>query len=72
MPADKDLSASPGNIVVVMEPTQRRLRVVFNGEVVADTTDARVMYETHHVPVYYFPLCDVRMDLLEPTEHGST
>ena len=43
MPAHKELSASPGSSIVVMEPTLRRLRVVFNGEVVADSTDARVM-----------------------------
>ena len=72
MPAGKDPSAISHNSVVVMEPTQRRLRVVFNGEVIADSTAARVMYETHHLPVYYFPVSDVRMDLLEPTDHGST
>ena len=72
MPAHKELSASPGSSIVVMEPTRRRLRVVFNGEVVADSADARVMYETHHLPVYSFPVSNVRMDLLEPTDHGST
>ena len=70
MPTDEDLNAlSP---TVVMKPAPRRMRVVFSDEVIADSTNARVMYETHHPPVYYFPVSDVRMDLLEPTNHGST
>lgn len=57
---------------VAVEPTARRLRVMFAGEVIADSTDARLMFETGHRPVYYFPVSDVRMDLLVPTDHGST
>ena len=45
---------------------------MFNGEVIADSTDARLMFETGHRPVYYFPVSDVRMDLLTSTDHGST
>jgi len=55
-----------------MKPATRRLRVLFNDETIADSTNALVMCETHHPPVYYFPLRDVRMDLLEPTDYGST
>ena len=57
---------------VAVEPTARRLRVMFNGEVIADTTNARLMFETGHRPVYYLPMSDVRMDLLKSTDHGST
>ena len=70
MPTDKGSeSASPS---VEMKPAPRRMRVVFGEETIADSTEALVMYETHHLPVYYFPVSDVRMDLLEPTDHGST
>jgi uncharacterized protein (DUF427 family) len=31
-----------------------------------------LMFETRHRPVYYFPTADVRMDLLESTDHGTT
>jgi uncharacterized protein (DUF427 family) len=55
-----------------MKPAPRRIRVLFNDETIADSTNGRVMYETHHLPVYYFPVSDVRMDLLEPSNHGST
>jgi uncharacterized protein (DUF427 family) len=36
-----------------VEPTSRRIRVIFNGEVIADTTDAWRVLETSHPPVYY-------------------
>ena len=56
---------------VELEPTPRRLRVAFNGETVADSTRAVLMYETRHLPVYYFPLDDVRTDLMTRTDHRS-
>ena len=55
-----------------MKSAPRRVRVVFGDEAIADSTHALVMCETDHPPVFYFPMCDVRMDLLEPTDHGST
>lgn len=61
-------SASGGGAHTVRaEPCPRRLRVVFNGEVVADSTSALYLFETAHLPVYYFPVADVRMELLEPS-----
>ena len=69
MPTDEDSNTASK---VVMKPATRRLRVLFNDETIADSTNALVMCETHHPPVYYFPLRDVRMDLLEPTDYGST
>ena len=72
MQAVKGPGADPDYYGVVNEPSARRLRVMFNGEVIADSTNAQLMFETRHQPVYYFPVSDVRMDLLEPTDHGST
>ena len=57
---------------VVMRPGPRRLRVVLGEQTIADSAQALVMDETDHPPVYYFPMSDVRMDLLEPTDLGST
>ena len=68
MPTNPD-AATPS---VVMEQAPRRVRVIFNDETIADSTKALVMLETHHPPVFNFPIHDVRMDLLEPTDHGST
>ena len=49
----------------------RRVRVMFAGESIADTTHAMVMREPKHTPVYYFPREDVAMDLLTPTDNHS-
>ena len=55
----------------VMEPTPKRVRVVFNGETIADSKRVLVMHETKHLPVYYFPMDDVRMDIMEATDHAT-
>jgi uncharacterized protein (DUF427 family) len=56
---------------ITFEPSPRRVRVVFNNATIADSTAAHLLLETRHVPVYYFPRGDVRMDLLRATEHHS-
>lgn len=56
---------------VLLEPSPRRVRVQFAGEWIADSTAAHLLFETRHLPVYYFPRRDVRMDLLTPTEHHT-
>jgi uncharacterized protein (DUF427 family) len=38
---------------------------MFNGKTVADSLCTSLMLETGHMPVYYFPREDVRMDILE-------
>jgi uncharacterized protein (DUF427 family) len=50
-----------------LEPTTRRIRVVFAGVTVADSTRCLRILETSHPPTYYIPPEDVRTDLLEPT-----
>jgi uncharacterized protein (DUF427 family) len=49
----------------------RRVRVFFGGQPVADSTRVLYLFETGHLPVYYFPRDDVRFDLLEPTDHHT-
>ena len=56
---------------VVVELCRKRVRVVFAGEIIADSTDALVLHETRLPLVYYFPRKDVRMDLLQRTEHRT-
>jgi uncharacterized protein (DUF427 family) len=54
-----------------LEPSPRRVRVRFGDKWIADSTEMMLMYESGHLPVYYFPVKDVRLDLLHPTEHSS-
>lgn len=54
-----------------LEPTPRRIRVIFAGTTIADSSRALRLLETSHPPTYYIPPEDVRMDLLERTDHRS-
>tara|TARA_Y100000588_G_scaffold86334_1_gene91811 strand:- start:322 stop:801 length:480 start_codon:yes stop_codon:yes gene_type:complete len=49
---------------VSIEPSRDRFRVVFNGETMAESSDALLMHETRLPSVYYFPLEDVRTEFL--------
>jgi uncharacterized protein (DUF427 family) len=52
-------------------PETRRVRVSFAGAVIADTTAAVRVEETGHEPVHYVPEKDIRLDLMQPTEHKT-
>lgn len=54
-----------------LEPTSRRIRVVYDGESIADTTGALRVLETSHPPTYYIPPGDLRTDLLRPNGHQT-
>ncbi len=49
----------------------KRIRATFNGETIVDSTAALILRESRHVPVYYFPQTDVRLDLMAPTDHST-
>lgn len=53
------------------EDSRRRIRVVFAGVTVADSKRAMLLHEFGRLPVFYFPLEDVRVDLLEASEHHT-
>ena len=52
-------------------PTSRHVRVLVDGEIVADTQRASILYETGLPPRYYIPKTDVRMDLLAPSQKST-
>lgn len=54
-----------------LERSPRRIRIVIGGEVVADSTDARLLHETGLLPVYYLPRADVREELLERSDTST-
>lgn len=51
-----------------LEKVAERLRVMFAGEVIADTTAGYRVLETSHPPTYYIPPQDVRRDVLRAAE----
>jgi uncharacterized protein (DUF427 family) len=57
--------------VIYFEDSPRRIRALLGGETIADSRHAKLLHEQNHLPVYYFPVEDVRMDLLEPTDHAT-
>ena len=60
----------PGG-AIYLEPTAKRIRVMVEGEAIADSRSAMIMQESGHQPVYYFAPGDVRTDLLEPSDRRT-
>jgi uncharacterized protein (DUF427 family) len=52
-------------------PAGVRVRITFNGEVVADSRDAVRLDEGNYAPVYYLPRKDVKMERLIRTSHTT-
>lgn len=55
---------------VRVEDGPKRVRVLFAGTYIADTTNVKLVWEHPYYPAYYIPLADVREDLLKDT--GTT
>ena len=51
-------------MTAVWEPTYRRVKVEFNGEVIAETHNGMLMIESPYEIHYYFPQEDVRTEFL--------
>jgi uncharacterized protein (DUF427 family) len=47
---------------------EKRVRAFFADTAIADSSRVLLLLEGKHLPVYYFPMDDVRMDLLTPTK----
>jgi uncharacterized protein (DUF427 family) len=56
---------------ITVEPNPRRVRVRFNGRVIADTRGALTLREASYPPVQYIPRADIDMDLLDRTAHAT-
>ncbi|MDN5757285.1 MAG: DUF427 domain-containing protein [Tomitella sp.] len=71
-------SPEPGNYRIVgpahrllFDGFPRRVRAVFAGETVLDTTHGALLHETGLLPQLYVPEADVRTDLLSPSAHRT-
>lgn len=54
-----------------VEDTNKHIRVIYNGEVVAETRRAKRVLETSHPPVYYIPPEDIKMEYLSQASRAS-
>ena len=65
-----DSSADPSHRVTV-EPATTRVRVIVDGQVIADSARAITLRETAHVDRHYLPREDVDWSLLQSTSTQS-
>jgi uncharacterized protein (DUF427 family) len=57
----------PGSGPLEFVYPDKRVRAFFAGTAIADSRRPLLLLERNHRPVYYFPMDDVRMDLLKAT-----
>ncbi len=70
-PAESPGWAGNPDYVIDFDPVPARVAVGFNGETVAESDRARVMFELGHAPVYYLPRDDLAADRFTRTDHHS-
>lgn len=56
---------------ITVAPNGKRVRVVFNGQVVADTRQALALREASYPAVQYIPRADANMELLVRTSNST-
>jgi uncharacterized protein (DUF427 family) len=56
---------------ITVTPSKERVRVSFNGNVIADTTRALVLQEASYKPVFYIPRQDAQMALFSKTDNAT-
>jgi uncharacterized protein (DUF427 family)/putative intracellular protease/amidase len=62
---------APAGHVITTEKVDGVVSARWAGEVIAESGDALLLREASLAPVFYFPMEDVRMDVLYPTEHHT-
>jgi len=61
----------PPGAALFWQPVPYRVRALVDGEAVVDSRSAKLLHETAHLPVYYFPEQDARADLLSRSQKGT-
>lgn len=56
---------------ITITPTEEQVRVTLGDTVLAESNQALTLREASYEPVLYIPRSDIRMELLERTEHTS-
>src|SRR5262249_34403381 len=62
---DEEVTTQRGRVRT--EPSAKRVRAFVDGVAIADTTHPVLVWEKPQYPAFYFPVTDVRTDLLVPT-----
>ncbi len=57
---------------VHIEVSPRRVRAYFDNQLLVDSDNVLLVFETRRPPVYWFPIESVHMDLLEPKEAADS
>ncbi|CAN5765353.1 DUF427 domain-containing protein [soil metagenome] len=60
-----------GERTLYLQESPKRVRAIFNGETAVESQRAKLLHETGHLPIYYFPIEDVRVDLLVESDHTT-
>jgi uncharacterized protein (DUF427 family) len=68
---EKHVKAPGPDHPITITPNPNRVRIMFAGRVVADTTRALTLRESTYPPVQYIPREDAVMDLLQRTDHAT-
>ena len=56
---------------ITVQPNPRRVRVVFEGKIIADSGRALTLKESDYPAVQYIPRADVDMSAMVPTQHHT-
>jgi uncharacterized protein (DUF427 family) len=70
-PQRGEFDFSPPDHIRYWEPWPRRMRALLAGQTVLDSQRGVVLWETGMFPAYYYPLHDLRQDLLEQPAGGE-
>ncbi len=56
---------------ITLAHNPNKIRVKLGGEVIAETTRAVTLKEASYPPVHYIPRADVKMNLLQRSQHAT-
>ena len=70
-PAGRFNRRLPGDGLLYLEPSPRRIRGLLGDEVVVDSTRVWLLLEHRRLPRYYFPEADIRRGLLVANGRSS-
>lgn len=55
-----------------VEKVMKKVKVIFNGKIIAESNNAVRILQKGLLPTYYVPITDIKMNFLKPTEKVTT